>query len=181
MNETDNMIMTKMPEQLPVIIIDDTGIYYTRYAKSRSRNFKLLETTESSIDVEIKTTARHTFHKVDLNDDEYREHLWEIESFKEILAQKVGEFVAKAENEIWKGERTFNPEIITNFFSTSLDHHPYFLLGCLWRDLERWAYYDDLNRKHALKDAATNAWSEFTTEPSKYSEYPEPNWEATYY
>lgn len=181
--DTNNFTFSGPPGvKNPIFTVTDTGVYHTLYPMESEREIKILN-ADLTNDIEISLTKheRYILRKADLNNQDLRESLWEHEAFKEALGNRVGKIVAKAENHFWEGEHTFDPDVITEFFTTDYGHHEYFLLGCLWLDMERYVYYEDLNRKHGLWDACCNAWSDFTSEPSKYTDNPEPNLEATYY
>ena len=166
----------------PMFTVTDTGVYHALYPLESEREIKVLN-ADLTNDIEISLTKheRYILHKADLNNLDIRKALWEHGKFREALAEKVGEIVTKAQNRFWEGEYTFDPEVITDFFAKSHGNFDYFLLRFLWLDLERWVNYDDLNNEHTLWDASCNAWHEFSQEPSKYTDNPEPNLEATYY
>ena len=166
----------------PLFATSEFGIYHSIYPNEKDRTVEVLSQNKGEpVKVQIKTTVERLYHRVNLNNSEDRETLWENKEFREALAVEVGKIVAKHQNDFWDGEHTFCPEVITDFFTADHGHHEYFLLGCLWLDMERYVYYPDLNRKHAFSDACCNAWSDFSSEPSRYTENPEPCLEATYY
>lgn len=113
---------------------------------------------------------------INLNDSESREVAWHNQDFRKSLSEHAGKVVSDSTNAFFDGEKTLDAEVVTDFFQWN----DYFMLAFLWLDLERHVYVSPITEK-VLSDAIVNGYSEFTSEPSRYSDNPIPNLEATYY
>lgn len=113
---------------------------------------------------------------IDLNDANSRKVAWCNQDFRQVLSEYAGKVVADHTNAFFEGEITINAAVITDFFQWN----GYFMLGFLWLDLERHVYVETIRAKD-LSDGIVDGYCEFTTEPTRYSDDPLPNLEATYY
>lgn len=121
------------------------------------------------------------FSNVDLNDANSRKKAWANHKFRQDLSEYAGKVVADNTNAFFEGEISLDAEVVSDFFTWN----DYFILGFLWLDLERHVLerhvYVETITESDVRDGIINGYGEFTSEPSRYSDNPIPNLEATYY
>ena len=116
------------------------------------------------------------FSSIDLNDTNSRIQAWNNPDFRQDLSEYAGKVVADNTNAFFEGEISLDAEVVSDFFTWN----DYFMLGFLWLDLERHVYVETITESD-VRDGIINGYGEFTSEPSRYSDNPIPNLEATYY